>query len=67
MRYLPMDMDRILDVIRSLARSQGFYRRLYRDLMEIQDQDPDRYDEITAALENEKFRSPLGVVLYFEQ
>lgn len=67
MRYLPMDMDRILDVIRSLACSQGFYGRLYRDLMEIQDQDPDRYDEITAALENEKFRSPLDVVLYFEQ
>lgn len=61
-----MKMNEILKAIQSLARSQGFYGRLYRNLIAYKDNDPERYEAITEMLENQHFTSPVDMVLFFE-
>ena len=63
---MTMKMSEILDAIASLARSQGFYDRLLRDLMRINENDPVRYDKIKSKLEEQKFGSVVDMVLFFE-
>jgi len=49
----------ILNTIKSLSRSQGFYGRLLNDINE----NPFILEE----LENKNFNTPLDLVLYLEQ
>lgn len=58
-----MKFDEILDVIRKLSMSQGFYGRLLRD---IQSLDEDSLVEFKEVLEAQNFKEPLDVVFYFE-
>lgn len=62
-----MKIDAILDLIRSLACSQGFYGRLYRDLISTRNNDPDRWANIVEELESQNFTDDLSVILYLEQ
>lgn len=62
-----MKMNEILDLIRGLARSQGFYGRMYRDIMEIKETNPEGYEELTAEWEAQNFKEPLDFILYCEQ
>ena len=61
-----MDRDDILNVIIELSYSQGFYGRLLRDIRELEEGDPDRYEEFMEVLEAKNFSEPLDVVLFFE-
>ena len=61
-----MDRDDILNAIAELAQSQGFYGRLLRDILEIRDEDPDRYEDFMIALEEQHFGDAVDMVLYFE-
>ena len=61
-----MDRDDILNVILTFAQSQGFYGRLYRDLMDCKENDPSSYEDYMSALEAKNFASDLDVVLFFE-
>ena len=62
-----MDRYEILNVIKELSMSQGFYGRLLARLQEVEEFDPEAYDEFMTQLEEENFQEPLDVVLYFEQ
>lgn len=57
-----MKREQILDTIRSLAMSQGFYGRLYNDLMS----DPDYCDETMDFLEAQNFKDSLDLILCIE-
>lgn len=61
-----MKMDQILGAIKMLAQSQGFYGRLYRDLMTIRDNNQEQYGAIVTELEAQKFGDSLDMVFYFE-
>ena len=61
-----MKMNQILGTIKMLAQSQGFYGRLYRDLMTIRDNNQERYGAIVRELEAQKFGDAVDMVLYFE-
>lgn len=61
-----MKRDAILKLIRQLAFSQGFYSRLYREIMDCKENDPSSYDDYMSALEAKNFASDLDVVLFFE-
>lgn len=61
-----MNREDILNVIAELSYSQGFYGRLLRDILELRDGDPDRYEEFMEVLEAKNFSEPLDVVLFFE-
>lgn len=61
-----MKMEQILAAIRTLSHSQGFYGRLYRSIVEMQENDPDTYEEVVEQLEAQKFGDAVDMVLYFE-
>jgi hypothetical protein len=61
-----MKIGAILETIRGLAASQGFYGRLYRNLMEVKKEDPERWSLVCHELESQNFRDPVDMVLYFE-
>ena len=56
-----MKRNEILANIRMLANSQGFYGRLYRDIMEA-----DNKEEILEYLENQNFGDVVSMVTFFE-
>lgn len=63
---LIFEFNDVIDIIDTLSHSQGFYGRLLRDLSEIKEYEPERFELIVAEIESQNFTSPLDVVLYFE-
>lgn len=61
-----MKINDIMHAIQSLAHSQGFYGRLYRELQNIQETAPELWKEVVDELEGQKFRDTVDMVLYFE-
>lgn len=61
-----MKMDEILNFIKEMSESQGFYGRLYRTLIDIKENDKDAYDEISKELESQNFNDMLDIVMYLE-
>ena len=62
-----MKREQIMQVIRNLAKSQGFQGRLLYDIQELQKNDPEEADRVLSVLEAQKFNDALDVILYFEQ
>lgn len=58
-----MKRAEIMEIIKSLASSQGLYGRLYRDLMEL---DEDEYDEVMTELESQNFKDGVDLVMFIE-
>ena len=61
-----MKMNDILNAIRELASSQGFYGRLYRDLTELKENDLEQYNSIKEKLESQNFHDTLDLIIYLE-
>ena len=61
-----MKRDEILGVFAELAQSQGFYGRLLRNIEELQECDPDMYEEFMTELEEQNFHDALDLILYIE-
>ena len=61
-----MDIEQIMAAIRSLAESKGYYGRLYNELLEMQTNDPEKWEEVKNMLEAQNFNDTLDMVLYFE-
>ena len=57
-----MKREQILETIRSLAMSQGFYGRLYNNLMS----NPEHCDEVMTFLEAQNFKDPVDLILCIE-
>lgn len=58
-----MNKDEILSTIRSLASSQGFYSRLYRQLSDTSEE----VEEYLNHLESQNFEDPIDLILFLEQ
>ena len=58
-----MKREEIMETIKTLASSQGLYSRLYRDLMEL---DEDKYNEVMTELESQNFKDGIDLVMYIE-
>lgn len=63
MNKITMDRKDIIDTIKALARSQGFYGRL---LGKINSLDTADYNAVMNELEKQKFTCVLDLVMYFE-
>ena len=57
-----MNKEQILDAIRSLAASQGFYGRLYDTLTDGSEQS----DEFLAIMEEQNFNDVADMVMWLE-
>lgn len=58
-----MKRAEIMETIKSLASNQGFYGRLYRDLMELSE---DEYNEVMTKLESQNFKDEVDLVMFIE-
>ena len=58
-----MKREEILELVKSLARSQGFYGRLYRDWTSASKEDQQAIKEY---LEAKNFKSGLDFILFIE-
>lgn len=58
-----MSFDDVYDLISSLARSQGFYGRLKRDIDSLDEED---YCEFVQMIEDQDFQDDIDVILFFE-
>lgn len=61
-----MNRDEIMDAIKMLASSQGFYSRMYSSLCEMRDKDPDEFDRNMTILEGQNFGDAVDMVMFFE-
>ena len=62
-----MKIADILQAIQDLSCSQGFYGRLLEQLLDIRDNDPDKWVQVVELLEKQNFKDTLDMVLFFEQ
>ena len=63
---LVYDFNDVLNVLSELSQSQGFYGRLLRDIYELMEYEPERFDMFVEEIENANFRNSLDVIMYFE-
>lgn len=63
---LVYDFNDVLNILSELSQSQGFYGRLLRNIYELMEYEPERFDMFVEEIESADFRSPLDVVMYFE-
>ena len=63
---LVFDFNDVLNIISDLSYSQGFYGRLLRDIYELMEYEPERFDMLVEEIENANFRNSLDVIMYFE-
>ena len=61
-----MKYERIKYEIYTLAKSQGFYGRLYDAIREVEEQGGEAFEELKEKLEAQNFKDVVDMVLYFE-
>lgn len=58
--------EEVIDVIKMLSQSQGFYGRLLEEIEYIEENDPMSFEIFKDMIEKEEFKNPVEVVLFFE-
>lgn len=58
-----MSADDVLETIKMLAKSQGFYQRL---LSAYEDMEEENKELFRKQMEAQRFKEPIDVVMYFE-
>ena len=61
-----MNALQVIEVIKVLAKSQGFYSRLYQNIMENIVPYEDNYENFQQFCEQQNFRDVVDLVLFFE-
>ena len=61
-----MKRAQILETIKQLAKSQGFYGRLLYNLESAESYNPESYEEFMTELENKNFSDAVDLVIYLE-
>lgn len=59
-----MKREEIMELISGLARSTGWYSRLYLDIMGMDEEDRNDYFEY---LEEQDFKSDLDFIIWYEE
>ena len=61
-----MKFDEIVQTIKDLAKSQGFYGRLLYEIEDAKENDKEKYERIKVTLEEQNFKDAVDMVLFFE-
>ena len=56
----------IIDVIKMLSHSQGFYQRLLDRILDLKENDPEKFNEYKDLLESLNLRDEIDVINHFE-
>lgn len=62
--YSVMD---VIEVVKKLSHSQGYYGRLLEQILYLQEYEPDNFEYFKELVEEQHFKDPVDVVLFFEQ
>ena len=60
------DIEEVVNVIEMLSYSQGFYGRLLDEILYIEENEPNKYEVFKQIIEQQEFKDPVDVVLFFE-
>ena len=58
--------EEVLKLIEDLAKSQGLYCRLLESIREMEEFYPEHFESYKRALETQRFKDPVDVVMFFE-
>lgn len=61
------DAEKVIGVVEMLSHSQGAYGRMLEQILYIKENDPEAFVEFSRIIENQQFKDPVDVVLFFEQ
>jgi hypothetical protein len=61
------DVEQVIEVVKMLSRSQGFYGRLLERIMYLKEYEPEDFETFKQVVEEQGFKDPVDVVLFFEQ
>ena len=61
-----MNAVQVIEVIKDLAKSQGFYSRLYQNIMENIVPYEEEYENFQQFCEQQNFKDVVDLVLFFE-
>lgn len=61
------DVDQVIEVVKMLSRSQGYYGRLLEAILYMQEYEQEKFEMFKEEIEEQGFEEPLDVVLFFEQ
>lgn len=61
-----MKREEIMETIKSLASSQGFYGRLLASMETMEQIFPNDYEELVTELESQNFENAVDLIMYFE-
>jgi hypothetical protein len=61
------DVEQVIGVVKMLSNSQGFYGRLLEQILYLQEYEPESFEEFKEVVEEQHFKDPVDVVLFFEQ
>ena len=61
-----MNAVQVIEVIKDLAKSQGFYSRMWQSIQENILTDEDEYENFQQFCEQQNFKDAVDLVLFFE-
>ena len=61
-----MTFEQVMAAIRDLAKSQGFYGRLYYSIMELEQNNSEEFAYFKADIEGQHFTDIVEILDYFE-
>lgn len=61
-----MNREQIMETVKQFAQSQGSYGRFYRDLCEMRNNEPERFNEAMTMLEEKNFKDAVDLIMYLE-
>lgn len=61
-----LDYEDFKDFVASLSHSQGFYSRLYRDLLELENNDTESLEKLKRTIEEQHFTDTLDFIYWLE-
>lgn len=61
------NVDRVIELIRDLSYSQGFYGRLLERVLYMKEYEQENFERFKEIIEEQEFKDPVDVVLFFEQ
>lgn len=61
------DVEKVIGVVEMLSHSQGTYGRMLEQILYLKENDPEAFSEFSRIIENQHFKDPVDIVLFFEQ
>lgn len=58
--------EQVINIIKTLAKAQGFYSSLYDNICVLEEFYPDGYESYKMGLEECRFKDTIDVIMFFE-